>query len=108
MGKKAVGDAYEHLKTSIKRRFGEDSALPKALAELEHNPDSAGRKLILQEAVQEAQAFDDRAILQAARVLLEQVQAQGGDKRVQQIIIGDYNAQAEGGSTASVNVNLPK
>jgi len=96
LGKKAVGDAYEHLKTSIKRRFGEDSALPKALAELEHKPDSAGRKLILQEAVQATQAFDDPAILQAARVLLEQ------------IIIGDYNAQAEGGSTASVNVNLPK
>jgi len=106
LGKKAVADAYEHLKSAIKHRFGDDSALPKALAELEQTPDSAGRKLVLQEAVEATQAHADPDILQAARVLLEQVQAQVGDKRVQQIITGDCNAQAEGGSSASVNVHL--
>jgi hypothetical protein len=105
LGKKSVADAYEQLKTAIKKRFGEEGELSKALVELEQKPGSAGRKLTLQEAVAELGVADVPEILDAARALL--AQAQPGEKRVQQIISGNYNAQAEGGSSASVNVQGP-
>jgi hypothetical protein len=101
LGKKAVGDAYERLKSAIQRRFGEDGDLPKALAEWEQKPASEARRLLVQEAVEEARADDDPDILRAARALLEAA----GDASVRQTITGDYNAQVAGSGTASVTVS---
>lgn len=105
VGGKAIIDAYRGLKAVLKNKFGDESQVAKAVEELEANPDSVGRKEILKEEVSAAKADQDQDVRRAAQELLDRIGAQqGGEQHVQQVI-GDYNAQADRGGHASVNVN---
>lgn len=106
VGKKLIGDAYEAIKVIIKRKFGAESKVIKAVGELEENPDSQARKSVVAEEVKAVKADEDSEILAAAQALLDKIKAQpGGSEQIQMIASGSYIAQASHGGNASVNVN---
>lgn len=87
LGVKAVGDAYEGVKALLQRKFGADNKMAKAIEELEQEPDSEGRKILLKEAAAKAGADKDEDIIKAAQALLEAVKAQpGGAEAVRSIV----------------------
>jgi hypothetical protein len=101
--KKAVVDAYEGLKSLIKTRFGNDSKTALAIDNLEMNPDSNGRRLTLGEELESTDAGADPALASAAQALLKLIRAlPQGEKHIQ-FAQGQAIAQADHGSTATVN-----
>ena len=85
VGKKAIVDAYEGLKTIIKSKLGAQNELTKAITSLENKPDSKGRQATLEEEVLATQAERDAEILAAVQRLEESLIA-SGDKRVQKML----------------------
>ena len=104
VGEKVLVDTYEGLKALLRRKFGDQSGVVKAVGELEAKPDSGGRKETLKEEVAEAKAADDPEVRAAAEAVLERIKQQPGGAQLVQQATGSYIAQAAGGSTASVNV----
>jgi hypothetical protein len=108
VGEKAIVEAYTGLKDLLRRKFGAQSEVAKAVEAVEAKPDSAGRKATLSEELTAAKADQDAELVEAARKLLEQIQAQPGGAQVIQQATGSNIAQAAGGSTATVNVRQKK
>jgi hypothetical protein len=100
--KKAIIDAYNGLKTVLKRTVCAHSDLVEAVAQLEQKPDSAGRKTTLQEEIIAAKVNQRPEVIQAAQTLLDQLKAQPGGEQHIQTAIGNCNAIADRGSKASV------
>ncbi len=71
----AIPNAYSGFQALLQRKFGKDSALLKSVQELEQNPDSAGRKITVQEEVEKSGAHRDEELLAAAGKLLELLKA---------------------------------
>lgn len=108
LGSAAVLGAYQAVKALIQRKFGTDNKMTKAIEELEQEPDSPGRKMLLQEAAAKAGADKDEEIIKAAQALLDAVKAQpDGEKVVQnivkQIVIGEKNIVA---GVGDINIKL--
>lgn len=100
----AVSDAYESLKDKLSSQFGGDSEVIEAVNMLEKRPDSEARKEVLQEEVERTAVDQDLEVRQAAQRLLEQIEFQPGGEQHIQYARGSYIAQADRGSTATVNV----
>ncbi len=110
VGKKAIVDAYEGLKTIIKGKFGDQSDLAQAVQKLEDKPDSEGRKVTLQEEVEAAQADKDAEILAAVQALEEKL-SQHGDERVQKMLRsegGEQIMRGRGGKQTQEMSDSPK
>jgi len=110
-GESLFADAYGRLKATLKRKFGNDSEVVKAVDNLERKPDSENRQGQLEEEVEAAGADQDPDVRRAAQELLEQVRAQpGGEAHIQktQTAIGSNIAQAQDHGTATVSSNQPK
>jgi len=103
-GKKLVVDGYGALKAALTARFGADSELADAVAGLEKNPESDGRKQTLHEEIVAAKAQEDPELVELARTLLDQIESQPGGARHIQNAVGNYIAQADRGATATVTV----
>ena len=73
----AVKDAYEGLKTVIKRKWGEAAPLTKAVIALEEDPSSKAQAAVLEEKVTAAKATEDSEVAQALHKLVEQLKAAG-------------------------------
>jgi hypothetical protein len=82
VGKKVINDAYEGLKSVIKKKFGADSELANAVANLEGKRDSKGRLATLEEEVAAEQADQDADVINAVNALKEKL-AQHGNERIQ-------------------------
>jgi hypothetical protein len=104
----AVVDAYQGLKATLRRRFGDDSDVVEAVDKLEQKPDSEARKALLQEEVEAAGVDRDPEVRKAAQDLLDRVEAQPNGEQHVQYARGSYIAQADRGSTAEVRVNRPE
>ena len=102
--KKAVGDAYEGLKSLIKSKFGAGSGASKAVDELEAKPDSEGRKQTLAEELDSAKATADEEVVSAAQALLKLIEALPEGQKFIQTATGTGIAQAAGGSSATVTM----
>ena len=101
---KTIGDAYEGLKSLLRKRFGQGSRVVDAVEALEAQPDSAGRREVVREEVEASGAADDAELITVAMDLLEQIgNARGGEQHIQQAV-GNYIAQADRGGTAQVHV----
>jgi hypothetical protein len=106
LASKAVEDTYGALKALLTRKLGNGREVAEAIAKLEAKPDSEGRKATVAEELKAAKVADDPELQEAARQLqaaLEQLPAEG--RAHVQHAIGNYIAQASGGSTATVNVS---
>ena len=102
---KFVVDGYTSLKGLLKRKFGDDGPVAKAVQGLETNPVSEGRKQVLKEELDMAHAAQDPEVLKLAQDLLTALQDHpGGAQHVQQAT-GSFISQADRNSTATVNVN---
>ena len=66
-----VKDAYAGLKSLIARRFGPTSAVAKSVEDLEANPKSQGRAMVLSEHVEDAKATSDAEIMAAVSKLMD-------------------------------------
>lgn len=109
VGKRALVDAYEGLKTLLRRKYGEEAKVVDAVSQLEEEPESKGRQMVLAEQVEKSGAPEDPEVRQAAEQLQEKVEQQpGGSQIIHQVATGNYIAQAAGDSTATVNVNQPR
>jgi len=74
VAKEAIVDAYKGLKALIKRKFGDQSEVAKAVDNIEAKPDSKSRAGQLQEEIAATKADQDPELQQAAKALLEQIQ----------------------------------
>ncbi len=101
--KTAISDAYNKLKASLSKKFGGESDVVHAVNEVEAKPDSAGRKATLQEEITNTKADQDQEVLQAAQALLHLLQTIPEGGQHVQTATGSYIAQADQGSSASVN-----
>jgi hypothetical protein len=105
--KAAVSTAYTQLKTHLTNTFGKTSAVVQAVEQVEAKPDSPGRQATLQEEVVQIQAYQDVESLRLAEVLQQVLQASASTSstgtHIQQAH-GSYIAQADRGSSASVQV----
>lgn len=106
--KTAITDAYNELKALLAKKFGGESEVIHAVNEVEAKPDAAGRKAMLQEEITTAGANEDQEVLQAARSLLQLLQATPEGAQHIQTATGSYIAQADRGSNASVNIGRPQ
>lgn len=104
----ALVDAYNGLKTTLKRRFGDDSEVVKAVDTVEEDPKSDWRQGMLKEKLERAGADQDPEVRKAAEELRDQVERQPGGERHIMYARGNYIAQADRGSTAEVKVNRPE
>jgi hypothetical protein len=102
--KKAIADAYEGLKSLVKKKLGGNSEAAVALDKLETNPASEGRQKTLAEELESAKAATDPELASAAQALIELIRAlPQGEKHIQ-FAQGTGIAQADRGSTATVNL----
>ena len=69
----AIKDAYEGLKSVIKKRFGNDSDVLEAIQELEAKPDSEARKAVVKEELDVISAGEDPDVVAAASQLVERI-----------------------------------
>ncbi len=102
--KTAIADAYTRLKTMLTKKFGGESDVVHAVHEVEAKPDSAGRQVTLQEEVAAVKADQDQEVLHAAQALLQLLEASPEGGQHVQTATGSYIAQADRGSSASVNI----
>lgn len=103
VGKKAIADAYDGVKSIIKRRFGGQSEAAAALEKLEAKPASVGRQQVLSEELETSGAASDPELIEAAQALLVLIHSLPRGEKHTQIAVGSGIAQADGGSTATVN-----
>lgn len=82
VGKDAIKDSYNALKSALKKKFGETSDLAEAVDKLEKKPDSEGRKATLQEEIEAVNAHKDAEIIQLAQALLEKLNEQPGGQQI--------------------------
>ena len=75
--KSSVKDAYDELKSVIRRRWGEATPLTKAVDDLEANPTSKGQALVLEEKVSETHAAQDPDVMKAVARLVAELKEVG-------------------------------
>src|SRR6266699_5195089 len=102
--KTAITDAYTQIKALLASKFGSTSDVVHAVEQVEAKPDSAGRRATLQEEITAVKADQDPDLLRTAQTLLQLLQTSSGEGSQTQTATGNYIAQADRGSTASVNV----
>lgn len=102
----AIKDSYSGLKTLIQRKFAGKPVAEMALTQ--HETDPQVWQAPLKQALQQEHLDQDATILKAAKALLDRLQAQSGGRHSTQSIVGNYNAQAQGSGSASVNVTQPR
>jgi hypothetical protein len=105
--KSAIADAYEGLKSLVKKKFGHDSDAADANDNLEAKPDSDGRKKTLAEELEAVNSASDPELVSTAQSLLALIKAlPQGEKHIQ-FAQGTGIAQADRGSTATVTIHAP-
>jgi hypothetical protein len=75
--KSGIKDAYDGLKAVIRRKWGDAAPISKAIAAVEEDPKSKAQAAVLAEKVGAVKADEDADVLQALRVLVEQMKTHG-------------------------------
>jgi hypothetical protein len=101
----AANDAYNGLKALIKRKLAGNPEAEMVLTQYEQDPDVWAKPMT--QKLDQTGAAQDPEIQTAAQQLLDQLKAQPGGAQYVQTAIGNYNALAQSGGTATVNINHP-
>ena len=97
LGEPLVKDTYEGLKSLLVKKLGHAAAVPVAITAVEEKPESKARYAVLQEEIAASRADHDEELIQAARQLIQQVEAvPGGKEAVRLIVKGNHNIVAGG------------
>lgn len=105
VAKKGIVDAYQAIKKVIQSKFGAENTVSRAITDLESDPESKGRQMVLTEQVVKAKADQDTDIVRVAEDLMEKIkQMSGGEQHIMNAQ-GKNIAQADRGGTASVIIN---
>jgi len=75
---KVIREAYNLLKEHITKEYGEESDVSQAVQDLEREPQSPEARQILQEKITATEADQNPRIVQLARTILAQIEAQPG------------------------------
>src|SRR5579859_2692423 len=102
MSKTALTDTYARLKALLTKKFGRESDVVQAVEQVEAKPASEARKATLAEEVAAVKADQDSELLQIAQALLQVLQSSPEHAGHIQTATGNYIAQADHGSQASV------
>ncbi|HZP05361.1 MAG TPA: hypothetical protein VFB43_10710 [Terracidiphilus sp.] len=102
--KKGISDGYEQLKALLLRHGHGEHDVADALKKLEGKPDSEARKAVLVEELESSGAAQDLAIQNQARLLLNLIKELPAGNTSGQIASGTGIAQADRGSSATVNI----
>lgn len=106
--KSAIADAYQGLKSLIKKKFGHDSDAADAIDSLEAKPDSDGRKKTLAEELEAVNSSSDPELVSAAQSLLSLIKALPVGEKHTQVAHGTGIVQVMGdGATGSVTMHAP-
>lgn len=106
--KTTITDAYTRIKALFANKFGNASDVVRAIEQVEAKPESSGRRAMLQEEIAAVKADQDSDLLHVAQTLLQLLQTSSGEGSHIQTATGNYIAQADRGSTASVNIGYPR
>ena len=104
--KVAIADAYQGLKSLVKKKFGDHSDVAEAIDKLEAKPDSGGRKETVLEELKAINSTSDPELVSAAQSLFKLIQALPQGEKHNQVAKGTGIAQADCGSTA-VTMHAP-
>ena len=107
VSKTALTDAYSKLKALLVKRFGRESDVVQAVEQVEAKPASDARKAALAEEVAAVKADQDSELLQLAQALLQVLQSSPEQSGHILTATGNYIAQADRGSQASVQIGTP-
>lgn len=105
--KKMIADAYGSLKKILRSKFGNNSDVVQAVKSLEKKPDSTGRRETLKEELAALKAEKDDELLAIAQKIIALVQENSNSTHIQNAV-GNFIAQADRNSSATVNVSNPK
>jgi hypothetical protein len=75
--KSGVKDAYEGLKATIRRKWGDSGPISKAISAIEDDPNSKAQAAVLEEKVGAGKVADDAEVAQALHKLVEQMRTHG-------------------------------
>ena len=103
----ALTDAYGKLKALLVKKFGHESDVVQAVEQVEAKPTSQARTALLDEEVTAVKADQDSELLQLAQALQQVIQSSPGQGGDTQTASGNYIAQADRGSSASVSFGTP-
>jgi hypothetical protein len=108
VSKTALADSYGKLKALLVKKFGQQSDMVQAVAQLEAKPASQARQELLGEEVAAVSADHDADLLQVAQAVLQALQSSSAHAGHIQTATGNYIAQADRGSSASVHLGTPE
>ena len=98
IGKKLLVDAYDALKAAIKKKYGEDSKVVQAIADVEEEPDYQPNQADLAGRVEQTQAAQDPELVKLAQTLLDALK----DTPEGQQAISKYNINVQGGQVGVI------
>ena len=75
--KTGVKDAYDGLKAVIRRKWGDNAPISKAISAIEEDPKSKAQAAVLEEKVGSVKATGDAEVAQALHQLVEQMKTHG-------------------------------
>ena len=75
--KTGVKDAYDGLKAVIRRKWGDNAPISKAISAIEEDPKSKAQAAVLEEKVGSVKATEDAEVAQALHQLVEQMKTHG-------------------------------
>lgn len=107
VSKTALTDAYGKLKALLVKKFGKESEVVQAVEQVEAKPASDARKALLTEEVATVKADQDSELLALAQAVQQVLELSPEHAAHTQTATGNYIAQADRGSTASVHIGTP-
>jgi disulfide oxidoreductase YuzD len=103
--KAGVKDAYDGLKAVIRRKWGDNAPISKAITAIEEDPKSKAQAAVLGEKVAAVNASEDAEVAQALHRLVEQMKAHGLGESVAGIQFTMSGGTIQG-VVASTNVQI--
>jgi len=108
VAKQVIVDLYRELKELLQQRYGGESEVIQSVNRLEANPESEGRKKVVEEEISAVEAGNDQELIQKAQALLAQLHGQPAVTSSSQVAQGSHIYQANNNSQISISRAHPR